>query len=205
MLPESSIKEENLQEQILQAALQLYLKHGVKKVTMDDVARVIGKSRSALYYYFKNRDEIFEAVMVALVREVISQIETAVNRADSIEPKILSFCLTKVQTSEEKKSLFTAMESGMDAEEITRYSSTINRFHKKLMAEEATLLKKIFANAAAKGEVRSLSVSEEEDLIFILLSSVRGIRRELRNNNDFSKLESVMAMLTQLTMEWMRR
>ncbi|WP_345990272.1 helix-turn-helix domain-containing protein [Chryseobacterium sp. Chry.R1] len=51
-------QEEILKSQILQTAQDLYQRYGIKKVTMDDVAKAVGKTRSALYYYFKNRDEL---------------------------------------------------------------------------------------------------------------------------------------------------
>ncbi len=51
MTAQSETKEDLLQKQIIKAAQHLYQTHGVSKVTMDDVAREIGKSRSSLYYY----------------------------------------------------------------------------------------------------------------------------------------------------------
>jgi len=57
MSADSTIKEDIIQEQILQAAKQLFSVHGLHKVTMDDVAKAIGKGRSSLYYYYKSKDE----------------------------------------------------------------------------------------------------------------------------------------------------
>ena len=94
-----NIQEDILPEQILQAAMQLYQKHGLKKVTMDDVSKVIGKSRSSIYYYYKSKDEIFEAVLEMLVADVINEISTAVDKVSTLEEKIRAFCLSKVKTS----------------------------------------------------------------------------------------------------------
>ena len=200
---EPAIYEDILPEQILQAALQLYLKHGVRKVTMDDVSKVIGKSRSTLYYYYKNRDEIFEAVMEALIREVMDEIMQAVDEAGSVELKIRAFCLAKVKTSEDRRAIFAAMEAGMDADEISRHAKTMSNVHRQMMSREAALLKKVLSAGMKQGEVRPLKNKERDMLIFILLSGIRGIKREMKHEDDFSNLGAAVDTLTGMTMRWL--
>jgi AcrR family transcriptional regulator len=205
MASESIAQEDILPEQILQAASQLFLKHGLKKVTMDDVSRLIGKSRSSLYYYYKNRDEIFEAVMDALIHEVVDEMAEAVKNAVSVEEKIRAFCLTKVKTSEDKKAFFSSMEAGMDAEEISWHNQIMSDVHKRLMAAESSLLKTMFSAGVKSGEIRKLKPKELDSLIFILLSGIRGIRREMRYENDFSKLGTSVDTLTAIIMSWLKQ
>jgi len=200
-----NIQDDILPEQILQAALQLYLKHGVRRVTMDDVAKVIGKSRGVLYYYYKNRDEIFEAVIETLIQEVVDEIAEAVDKAASVKDKIRAFCLLKIKTSEEKKSFFTAMEAGMDAEEISRHSQIMTVLHKRLMQQETALLKKVLSLAGKSGAIRGLKPKESGMLIFIILSGIRGIKREMNYDNDFSKLDYAVEVLADMVMRWLER
>ncbi|MFA6245379.1 MAG: TetR/AcrR family transcriptional regulator [Mucilaginibacter sp.] len=192
-----------LPEQILQAALQLYLKHGLKKVTMDDVSKVIGKSRSAIYYYYKNRDEIFDAVMEMLIRDIMDEIKLAVAKGGSTEEKLKIFCLAKVKLSEEKSGVFAAMEAGMNVDERSRHATTLTAVHKKLMKAESDLLAAVFAAGVEKGEVKRVKPNDLERVIFILLSSIRGIRREMKQDNDFSELKPTVDTLTAMAMHWM--
>lgn len=46
---------------ILQAALNVILRYGYNRVTMDDIAKECGISRPALYQFFKNKQEIYRA------------------------------------------------------------------------------------------------------------------------------------------------
>jgi AcrR family transcriptional regulator len=197
------VQEDILPEQILQAALQLYLKHGLKKVTMDDVSKVIGKSRSTIYYYFKNRDEIFEAVMEALILEVMEGIEQAVEKADTIEDQIRAFCLAKIKTSESKKAVFRSMEAGMDADEISKHAQTMGAVHMRLIKLETACIKKFLSPAISKGVIRSLKPKEQDMFVFILLSSVRGIKREMAYEDDFSNLKAAVDTLTDMMMMWL--
>jgi AcrR family transcriptional regulator len=60
---QDEIPDDEVRQEILRGALTLYLKHSPDKVTMDDVANAIGRSRTSLYYYYKNHSEIYQAVL----------------------------------------------------------------------------------------------------------------------------------------------
>jgi AcrR family transcriptional regulator len=90
------LKEDLIQEQILVAAKRLFAVHGLHKVTMDDVAKAIGKGRSSLYYYYKSKDEIFDAVMAIEIREMMTAISVAVAQAATTEDKLQAFCSAKL-------------------------------------------------------------------------------------------------------------
>ncbi len=48
---------------IIEKVSELYLKYGIKSVTMDDVARELGISKKTLYQYFKDKDELVKKVI----------------------------------------------------------------------------------------------------------------------------------------------
>src|ERR1700733_6420690 len=102
------IKEDLIQEQILQAAKRLFAVHGLAKVTMDDVAKAIGKGRSSLYYYYKSKDEIFDAVMDLEIKEMMAAISRATDQVNTVEEKINAFCATKLNFLRDKKTVYSA-------------------------------------------------------------------------------------------------
>ena len=191
-------QDELLINQILQAAQQLYQRYGTKKVTMDDVAKAIGKTRSALYYYFKNRDELFEAVMLSLVQEVKDELETVIAPEKDLEGKILAFCRAKIQGSEKTKSFIAAIESGMDNDERSRYANIMWLVHQKMMHVETVLLKKVIQQAIDKQEIPEQDSSNIEVILLVLLSGIRGIRREITIDIYVSHWERGVIMLTKM-------
>jgi AcrR family transcriptional regulator len=46
-------------EEILQAARQVLLRNGIARTTLDAVAKEVGVSKTALYYYFPSKDALF--------------------------------------------------------------------------------------------------------------------------------------------------
>ncbi len=65
---------------IIQQVKHLYMKYGIKSVTMDDVARELGMSKKTLYQYFCDKAE-----MVKLVFE--SEIDSKCKEFDEISQK----------------------------------------------------------------------------------------------------------------------
>lgn len=47
---------------ILERAMELVMRYGYKRMTMDDIAKATGMSRPAVYLHFKNKAEIYQAI-----------------------------------------------------------------------------------------------------------------------------------------------
>ena len=45
-------------EKILKIALELFFKYGIKRVTMDDIAKELGMSKKTIYQFYKEKDDI---------------------------------------------------------------------------------------------------------------------------------------------------
>jgi AcrR family transcriptional regulator len=54
-------KESARQTQILETALSVFLRHGYRKTSMEDIANTAGISRQGIYLHFKDKDAIFSA------------------------------------------------------------------------------------------------------------------------------------------------
>ncbi|NRA48435.1 MAG: TetR/AcrR family transcriptional regulator, partial [Phaeodactylibacter sp.] len=54
-----------MKKDIIKTAFELFLRYGIKSVTMDDIAREMGMSKKTLYQYVPNKadliDQIFQA------------------------------------------------------------------------------------------------------------------------------------------------
>lgn len=169
----SPIKE----DQILKAALELFQQHGISKVTMDDVAKAIGMGRSSLYYYYKSKEEIFDAVMDMEIAEILAETGRAVNEVSSVEEKIRVFCTTKINTHLRKKVVYNALEAGMDAEALSAHARIKQGVHQRYMKREGALLRQILTEGIARGEIRDSP--DLDTLIFVLLTALRGLKKEM--------------------------
>jgi len=53
--------------QLLDNVAELYLKYGVKSVTMDDICHHLGISKKTLYEIIKEKDELVEQALLRFV------------------------------------------------------------------------------------------------------------------------------------------
>jgi AcrR family transcriptional regulator len=51
------------EEKILQGAYELFYRHGVKRITMDDIANHLGISKKTIYENYDNKDELVKMLM----------------------------------------------------------------------------------------------------------------------------------------------
>lgn len=199
------IKDDAIQKQILQAAQQLFQAHGLQKVTMDDVAKAIGKGRSSLYYYYKNKEEILDAVMDNEIRENLEEVARAVALKSSAEQKINAFYLTRLKLLEKRKALYSALDVGMDANEMSNFNKAKYIIHKRVLEKEHKMLGQILDYGVETGELRSIDAKDRDDLIFVLLSSLRGLKREMILDDDFSRIEAAVNSLSSLVIHGLKR
>ena len=64
-------------ERLIEVARQLFLKKGVENTTMNDIATASEKGRRTIYTYFKNKREIFNAVIEQQSELIIGELREA--------------------------------------------------------------------------------------------------------------------------------
>jgi len=202
--PASTSQDDIIQQEILKAAIRLYQKFGPNGFTMDDLAHAAGRSRTSLYYYYKNRDDIYQAVMDKIARDMTAEIRQAVTAADTLQEKIYAFCHTKLKASQDCKKVFNAMLASMDAEEQSKHAKVMHGWHKKLIHHESVILNEILADATRRKEMRAIPPGDQDTLVFLIYSGIRGFRREIFELNDPHDLKAALRLLTDMVMKWLK-
>ncbi len=76
----------DVKTQILEKAEDLFLRYGLKSVTMDDIARKLGMSKKTLYQYVENKTDLVSKIMLAHIEEEKAMMEEVkTNSGDAIE------------------------------------------------------------------------------------------------------------------------
>jgi AcrR family transcriptional regulator len=60
---------DNTETDILQAARRLFMKFGIKSISMDDIARELGVSKKTLYKYFESKKKLVHQVILSHLEE----------------------------------------------------------------------------------------------------------------------------------------
>src|ERR1700742_3892517 len=199
----SPLAPQDEQAEIIQATLRLYRQFGPDKVSMDDVAKATGRSRTSIYYYFKNRDEMFRAAVDAIVLEMAKDLRKAVADVATLEERVYTFCVSKLKISREWKLILDAIWIAMDNKGQMKHMKTAESLHTKLVFQEGLILKEILA--AAKGEIRVLSAEEIDQWVFVITSGIRGIRNELPDHNVTQAAKASIRVLSDMAVKWVKQ
>lgn len=83
-------------QELLDAAIDLFVERGYAATRLEDVARRAGVSKGTLYLYYENKEELFKAVVRSSIVPVIGDAETSVaefdgHSADLLRQLILSW------------------------------------------------------------------------------------------------------------------
>ncbi|HLB12653.1 MAG TPA: TetR/AcrR family transcriptional regulator [Dehalococcoidia bacterium] len=69
------VQELSRRREILQAAIEAFSRHGYHGASMEDIARVVGVRKAALYYYFPSKQELLFAILDEFTGAMIEGLE----------------------------------------------------------------------------------------------------------------------------------
>jgi AcrR family transcriptional regulator len=126
-----SHENENKIEHIIQAAQSVFAEHGYKKVTMDDIAHKLDIARSGLYHYFKNKEELFVAVLEHELMLYARDLDTLIEQAKTTEEKISAFGMTIVHFRRKCINMYRIShdDKSVNYDMINRVRMKIRSFH----------------------------------------------------------------------------
>jgi len=105
-------KQKVISVKIVSHASQVFSKFGFKKSTMDDIAKASGMAKSSLYYYFKSKEEVFEAVVKKEADLIRSELEKRViNSHDNPKDKIRNYVLIRMKLLKEMVNFYETLKN----------------------------------------------------------------------------------------------
>jgi AcrR family transcriptional regulator len=143
---ESGSKRDVNRENILKIAQEIFSKYGYKKTTLDDIANAVRKGKSSLYYYFKSKEDLFQAVIMKEVDQLARELDRVINRNTEPVDKLRDYMLTKINTFRNLANFYHALENDVTA------ISFINDVKLRYEQDEIRLIKRILIEGVRKNE-----------------------------------------------------
>ncbi|MDR1951742.1 MAG: TetR/AcrR family transcriptional regulator [Bacteroidales bacterium] len=172
----------NVKQRILLESMQLMFSHGIKVMTMDELAKRIGVSKRTIYEHFEDKDTLLTAIL---------QYHKKQNEARS--KKILENCPTVIHAF---FYFLTNIESSTFSKLISRYDE-IKRYHpavyQKVVCnsenQETEKTKKLFELGIKQGVFRKdLDVNITAPLFRTIFHQLWNSENELYEHHSFEKI-----------------
>jgi AcrR family transcriptional regulator len=87
-----SINAAARREQIVEAAIGVFLRYGYARTTMGDIAQAAGLTRPTLYVTFPDKEQIFAAVVDKMIADKLAEIREGLARLKTLEKKLRFAC-----------------------------------------------------------------------------------------------------------------
>lgn len=81
-------KKEELEEKMIQAAVQEFMAKGLDSGSMENIAKIAEVSKRTLYKYYPSKEEIFDAIIEKLLIAVCATILDTYSKSESIEKQL---------------------------------------------------------------------------------------------------------------------
>lgn len=193
-------KDERVKHQILEAALGLFAKWGLFKTTMEDIAKAAAKGKSTLYYYFKNKDEIFIDLAIYEFRAILSKAQEAIAQQTTAEDKLRAYILCTIEEVQQRATVYQVVFS-----ELSNIETIITRLRKVFYKEDQAVISKILSDGVESGELTPLDSLEIADLSRLISLSIKGFLAEYAAENDFSGAKKMINRSIPIFMHGLKR
>lgn len=105
--------KDEVREQVVQSARQVFARYGYKKTALDDIAREARKGKSTIYYYFKSKDEIFKAVIDAEAEIRKQAIEKEIRQITDPRLKLKTYIYVRMLTLKMVVNYYEAIKNDL--------------------------------------------------------------------------------------------
>ncbi|MEM1486313.1 TetR/AcrR family transcriptional regulator [Oscillospiraceae bacterium PP1C4] len=170
-------------EQMLTAAEKLFEAKGVAGTTMDDIAKAADYSKATIYVYFKNKDEIVNALVLRGMRLLHTTISEAIRKPQNWIKTYYSICNAIAGFYSENPAAYEATTGNinvdLDAPETPQVFRDIFEVGEQINRSIATFFEQGIADGVLKKQVCVMQT------VFTFWASLTGIMRMAKDKQDY--------------------
>jgi AcrR family transcriptional regulator len=89
-------KKELVKEKIGRVAMKCFSKYGLDKTTLEDIAKEVGLNKASLYYYYKNKEDIFLEVAIREGQDFLSSLQQKTLAKKNTEDRVTFYLLERI-------------------------------------------------------------------------------------------------------------
>ena len=106
--------EAGLPEQILQTASNLFVNEGYHGLSMREIASALGVSKAALYYHFKDKEELFLAILKLYLEDINATLDRILAQPVTCRAQIELFAeYVLTQPAQQRATIRLAMQESI--------------------------------------------------------------------------------------------
>lgn len=185
-----TVSKRVVRESIIDAARYIIGRYGLRNTTMDAIARGTRKRKSSVYYYFKNKEEIFTAVVAKEVDGVKKELINALASEGDPKEKLMVYVLTRMRIVNRLGKFYSTFQDDY-------YGSFdfVQRIREEYDRYETRIIRDILQEGVSKGV---FTVANPGMAASAILVALKGFEYQWAAARDLERLEKNMEQLMGL-------
>ncbi len=145
-------------DKLIEVARHLFAQKGMEDTTMNDIAVSSGKGRRTLYTYFKNKEEVFYAVIENEMQRMSNRLRAVAAKELEPEDKLLQIIYTHLSLIKE-----AVVRNGNLRAEFFRNIWLVEKVRKEFDTTEIELITQIMMQGIRQGkfDIKNIRMSAE--------------------------------------------
>jgi AcrR family transcriptional regulator len=181
----------NTKEVILKASQNLFARFGLKKTTVDEIAKLAHIGKGTIYHYFKTKEQIFAEIIDKESRYLREKIYEAIQQAKTPQEKFRAFVLTRMRFLKELANYYSALK-----DDYLRHYPFIEKARRESFQEELNLVKSILEEGIA---LKVFAVEDAGLTAFAIVTALKGLEYPWTVETSLSDIEkSVNSLINVL-------
>jgi len=155
-------------DEILEAAHMVFMKYGIEKSTLDDIAKECGFKQQALYYYFKNKDDLIEQLMYHIINDIKQDTFGGISDIEGPVEKIRFYMINQLYAYKKHKRFIDLLRN---TDIPLKYLDMAEEIKQSLFCATYEKVKEIINEGVEKGVFKVDSI---DSLTYLLISTTAG-------------------------------
>ncbi|RQO71727.1 hypothetical protein DBR43_10785 [Pedobacter sp. KBW06] len=164
-------KKELVKEKIGRSAMQCFAKFGLDKTTLDDIAQAVGLNKASLYYYYRNKEDIFIEVALKEGEDFINSLQETTLLKEGIENRTTFYL--------ESRFNYYKNVLNMNRVSVDTLNKILPRFfelYNALMKREKIFLTQLLEKAAKE---ENLMMTDPENTASVLINLTDALKHSV--------------------------
>jgi len=185
------VNKEEYRKKIIISSGRIFSRYGFKKTTMDEIAKALKIGKSSVYYYFKSKEEIFEAVVLYEANILRNELTKAIKSVESPVDKLRNYVFVRMKSFEKLSNYYNAIfDKNLD------HFDFIESIREKYDREELAILRLILFHGARE---KVFNVANSEYTALAVQTALKGLEVPLfwkkREINIEERLNGILEVL----------
>lgn len=172
-------KKERIKKQIGEGALLCFAKYGLEKTTLEDISGTVGLNKASLYYYYKNKEDIFLDVVLVEGEKHITILQAKASQKKDVESQVVFYLKERVSYYKDVLNVHR-----VSPETLNRILPRFFELYERVLKSEIVFLDQLIKSGVKKGEIR---ISSSANLAAALIRMSDALKHNVEKQANINK------------------